>query len=163
MINNRKGSQSNRKTKKGQSNMIPNNLYVNSISIKEIASIFAVTTHSKEYAEKFYLDLIVGIIGIYLMVQLRTSVKEQSNEYVDKLPSYKDYKKKIILSAPGRTLAVASGLVLSFPYIMETLDKRELESNSDYIPDSMYELARLLLSEPLPNTKRIPRPANPTA
>lgn len=155
----RKLSNISKRTKKGTALMFHNNFYVNNISIRDIRTIFHTHSAHSYFSRAFYLNIICGILAINIMVQIRMSMREQTIDYIDKLPSYKDYKKKFITGIPGRSIAVASGLVLSYPYILDTLENIP-KSDPSQIYDCIFEYANTFLDENIPNTKRLSKPSS---
>lgn len=107
-----------------------------------------------EHASDIILNTLVAIYAIFIMAQLRISTTE-SNAFVDQLPSYKEYKRKVINGLPGRTLAALSAVFSSLSFIIaDTGPKAKVEITSEDLTLMVSNYSHT----PIPNSKRITSP-----
>lgn len=125
----------------------PKNLYVINLSFNDIYSILDSPSQDSGLILK---NIIVSGIALMIMAQITISARPEGAEYVDKLPSYKDIKRKFISSSIGRTLAASAGFAASFPYLMQDPQMQ----GHDGI-EKIILLITNMVDMPSPNTKRI--------
>lgn len=128
-----------------------NTLYVINISIRDMIEVIEVLNDINLDNEiKDLLDsILISCISMFTMSQISVSARPENFEYVDKLPSYKDLKRKFICSEHGRSLAACMGFAAAFPYAYQ--DKK--------IYDEFPFIARTVIYDFIktsgPNYKRI--------
>jgi len=110
-----------------------------------------------EFARGILLTICSAITTVVLMAQLRFSAAEEPAEYMDRLPSYRDYKKLIMNGYIGDTFSYAVGIRSTLPYIIESSQHQQAtiddtsESALCYFLESYAECG-------VPNSKRIKTP-----
>lgn len=125
----------------------PKNLYVINLSFNDIYSILDSPSPDSGLILR---NIIISGIAMMMMAQITISARPEGAEYVDKLPSYKDLKKKFISSSIGRTLASAAGLAASFPWLMQDPQMQDNDGT-----DKIILIITNMVDMPSPNTKRI--------
>jgi hypothetical protein len=116
---------------------------------RSLSDILLVIDGPNEEVPILLMNSVIAFIGMLTMAQITISARPEGSEYVDKLPSIKDIKSKILTSFRGRTLSALVGLTASFPYMMN--DPRMKENDIDNI----ITFAVDQIENPSPNTKRI--------
>lgn len=125
-----------------------NVLYINNIPLRDAFEIF--DSESSQFSQQILLNIMISGIAVFCMAQIAISARPENAEYVDKLQSYKDIKRKCISGTPGRTASAVIGIAISFPYLMQDHDMQG--------DDFSYKLGRIaidLVENPSPNTRRI--------
>lgn len=125
-----------------------NHFYINKISFAEMFSIL--DSIESEYSRLILKNMIITGVMLNVMVQISLSALPEKMDYIDKLPSYKDIKKKFISSHIGRTVAICNGIAKAYPWLIQDPSMQEGDIN--------YKLSRIvfdLIDNPTPNTKRI--------
>jgi hypothetical protein len=125
-----------------------NIMYLNNISLPDIFDI--ADAPDTERGSQVLANIVIAGVSMQIMAQLALSAQPENAEYVDKLPSYKDIKKKFITSQYGRTLASATGFATAFPYLMQ-----DPVMQGD---DTAVKIVQLIMDSvdcPSPNVKRI--------
>lgn len=125
----------------------PKNLYVINISFNDIYTILDSSAPDSGLILK---NMVIAGIALMIMAQITISVRPEGAEYVDKLPSYKDLKKKFISGSPGRTLAAAAGFAAAFPWLMQ-----DPQMQGDDGANKIIILVTNMVDMPSPNTRRI--------
>jgi hypothetical protein len=138
-----------RMSKNTNFNMNKNSLYVNNISLEQMFQIM--DSPESEYSGTILKNILIAGIALNIMSQIVISAIPEKADYVDKLPSYKDMKKKFITDEPGRTLAACSGIAKSFPYLMQDPSM----TKDDNLPQNVGNIVIDLVENPSPNSKRI--------
>lgn len=123
-------------------------LYLGNFSFPEIFDI--INNRDNPFAPSMLLNFLVTGVSLLIMAQIRISVKEETTEYVDKLPSYRDIKRKIIAGYPGRLVAAAAGIASAMPYLMQ--DPTMVSQN---IPIVISQIIYDMANSNSPNTRRI--------
>jgi len=126
--------------------MKSNNVYVNNISLQNTISIIDGNDRSSTQIVK---NIVITGIIMLTMAQITISARPENAEYVDKLASYKDIKKKFVTSQVGRTLAAATGIAASYPYLMQ--DPQMKENDAEKIRQIICDMVDM----PSPNIRRI--------
>lgn len=91
-------------------------LYILNLEVTKVFEIF--DNLDFEISRVILLNIIITTIAIFTMVQIAISAKPERIEYLDKLPSYLDIKKKFISNSMGKTFAACVGFARSFPYLI---------------------------------------------
>lgn len=124
-----------------------NNVYILNINVNDI---FAIIDSPTSEAGTILKNFIITCIIMMIMAQITLSARPENAEYVDKLPSYKDIKKKFITSQIGRTLAASAGIASSYPYLMQ-----DPSMQGDENADKVIQIIVDMVDNPSPNIKRI--------
>lgn len=103
-----------------------------------------------EYSGLIFKNMMIAGVMLIVMAQISISVMPEKTEYIDKLPSYKDIKKKFISSYIGRTLAACNGIAKAYPWLMQD----PIMQGND-IPFKISKLIFDLVDNPTPNIRRI--------
>lgn len=142
------GRRSVKKTKKQFTKVLKrsNNMYILNFSLSEIFSIFDSPTPESALILN---NIVITGVAMMSMSQIAISAKPEDQEYVDKLPSYKDVKRKFTTSEYGRTLASCAGIASAFPYIQQDPSMREDDV------DKIITIVTDMVDMPSPNVKRI--------
>lgn len=132
------------------SNMIKskNNLYVNNIQLKDVSNLFE--SGNSEHTPHIILNMVVAGVSTFIMSQLTISARPEGPEYTDQLQSYKDIKRRVIISTPGRTLAAVIGLASAFPYMLG-----DIKMKGEDIAIGLGLITVEMVESQAPNTKRI--------
>jgi hypothetical protein len=125
-----------------------NTMYIHNISIPDIFDIADVP--GSEFGSQVLINILISCVAMQIMVQIALSAQPEDAEYIDKLPSYKDIKKKFITSQYGRTLASATGFATAFPYLMQ-----DPVMQGDDIAEKIIRLIIDAVDCPSPNVRRI--------
>lgn len=125
-----------------------NTIYINNLSVPQVFEPFDLASWSN--GKRIFNDIIIGLLGVFIMVQISFSARPKSAEWIDQLPSYKDIKYKIINSRPGMILSACVGLASAYPYAREYL---EIESDEMY--NNLFIIANEMVESYISNTKRI--------
>lgn len=125
-------------------------LYVGSFSFPELFEIF--NSKDNPSAPSILLNFVITGVCLQMMSQIRISVKEEKVEYVDKLPSYRDIKRKIIAGFPGRLVAAVSGIASAMPYLMQD---QSITSQEQDIILILSQIIDDMASSSSPNSRRI--------
>lgn len=125
----------------------PNQIYIRNISLDDT---FLIVDSTSQDSGLILLNIIISGISIMTMSQIAISARPENASYVDKLPSYKDIKKKFITSYIGRTLAACSGLAAAYPWLMQ-----DPEMQDDENAEKIIQIVTDLVDNPSPNTRRI--------
>lgn len=128
--------------------MKKNNMYLNNISFQDIFGI--ADSPESEFASQILINILVSGVAMQIMSQIALSAQPEDAEYVDKLPSYKDMKKKFITSQHGRTLAAATGFATAYPYLMQ-----DPVMQGDDVAEKIVQLITDAVDCPSPNVRRI--------
>lgn len=91
-------------------------LYVLKLELSKVFELFDVI--ELELSRNILMNIIIAGISIFVMAQISLSARPASVEYIDKLPSYVDLKRKFISSNIGRTFAACIGFARAFPYLI---------------------------------------------
>ncbi len=129
-----------------------NSLYILNSSVNDIVEIF---DSSLNESKRIIENIIISGVSMLTMAQISLSALPENAEYVDKLPSYRDIKKKFITGPIGRTLAACSGIASAYPYLMQD----PLLSGDDNT-EILNTIVLDMVDNPSPNTRRI-RPSIP--
>ncbi len=78
-------------------------LFIEEISIKSLWT--AISYIDDQFKTAVAKLLITCMVCIVIMVQLRVSVANEKNQYMDRLPSYRRFKARAITGEPGRVTA----------------------------------------------------------
>lgn len=125
-----------------------NNIYVGNLGFGEITEVVITPDNPKAEQAILYLS-VVGIV-LNMMAQIRISARNESAEYTDQLPSYKDIKRKIIAAAPGKYVAGLVGVLSSLPYLMQ-----DSSISQDNMALLICQLCEDMSMSNSPNTKRV--------
>jgi hypothetical protein len=125
----------------------PNNIYVINISLN---NSFKIIDNSSPEAYLILKSMIITGISMMIMAQITVSALPEKYDYIDKLPSYIDIKKKFITSNHGRSLAAVSGLAASYPWLIQ-----DPSMNDDDCADKIIHIIFDMIDNPSPNSKRI--------
>lgn len=109
-----------------------------------------IDSESSEYAPLILKNIAISAVSLVTMAQISISAIPENAEYVDKLPSYRDIKRKFITSETGRTAAASAAIATSFPYLMHDPDMQ-----GDDTPVKVAQIISDLVDNPSPNVKRI--------
>lgn len=124
-------------------------LYILNNSIENIFSIIDGPEPTLQITQILENNIITGVT-MMTMAQIRISVNPEGSNYVDKLPSYRDIKRKFIFSSIGRTLAANTGLAVSFPWIMH-----DPTMNGEDGVEKIVQIITDMVDNPSPNIRRI--------
>lgn len=91
-------------------------LYVLNLEIHKIFELFDMPEFN--VSRDVLLNIILTSIAMFTMAQIAISAKPESMEYIDKLPSYVDIKRKFVSSSIGKTFAACVGFARAFPYLI---------------------------------------------
>lgn len=125
-----------------------NNIYINRISFREMFDI--VDYPESEYSGLILKNIIISGIMLNVMAQISISVLPEKMDYIDKLPSYKDVKKKFISSYIGRTVAACNGVAKAYPWLMQDSIMQGNDINLK-ISKIIFDL----VDNPTPNVRRV--------
>lgn len=125
-----------------------NTMYLNNISLPDIFDI--ADAPDTEHGGQVLANILISGVAMQIMAQISLSAQPEDAEYVDKLPSYKDMKKKFITSQHGRTLASATGFATAFPYLMQ-----DPTMQGDDTAEKIVQLIIDSVDCPSPNVRRI--------
>nr|YP_010700356.1 putative group II intron reverse transcriptase/maturase mat6 [Flexiglena variabilis]WCH63522.1 putative group II intron reverse transcriptase/maturase mat6 [Flexiglena variabilis] len=128
--------------------MKKNNIYLNGLNFQEVFDI--VDNPKSQYSELILKNIIITGISIVSMAQISLSALPQKSDFVDKLPSYKDMRKKFISSNIGRTVAACIGIARAYPWLIQD-PIMQGEDSSFKISQIIFDLVH----NPIPNLRRI--------
>lgn len=141
-----------RKIKKGlkfRGNVYKSNtVYINNLSVAQVFELFDGADYA--LAKRVFENIVIGMTGVFMMVQISISARPNKVEWIDQLPSFKEIKTKIINGAPGMYLSGCIGLVLAYPYARE-----ELESNGPEMYNVLVNMLEEMIESHTSNIKRI--------
>lgn len=134
--------------------MSKDNLYVNNIAFNSMVQIC--DSPDSEFSEQIILNCVIIGVCMMMMAQISISAQPENSEYVDRLPSYKDIKKKFITGLPGRSTSALAGIAKSYPWAMQ--DPMMQVEDPAIVVNS---IVASIIEFPSPNIKRIkPSSAN---
>lgn len=90
-------------------------LYVLGLNMPKVFDLVDKT--DMELSRIILMNIITANIALLIMSQISISLRPESIEYIDNIPSYVDLKRKFITSFVGRTLASCIGFARAFPYL----------------------------------------------
>jgi hypothetical protein len=124
------------------------NVYFSNLSVAQAFELF--DSASYEFSKEIFENFVLCLIGLFIMVQISISAKPESGEWVERLPSYKDIKSRIINGKPGSVLSACFGITLAFPYALD-----DLEGEGIKMYDDLAVLVQQLIESQGANVKRI--------
>lgn len=127
-----------------------NCLYVNEVSFSDLFE----TYESKDMAlnKDILLTIVMVGLAVMTMTQICISAKPETIGYTDKLPSYKDMKRRFISSELGRRVASFAGIVKALPYALQ--QEKSLLEKEDEISIKLFTIA-MDMSQSNTNAKRV--------
>lgn len=124
------------------------NIYVLNHSVDDM---FNMIDAGGPESETILRNLVISGVIMMAMAQISISARPLGNvDYIDKLDSYRDIKKKFVTSHIGRTLAAATGIACAYPYLM-TDKNYSGEDGASKLRQHVIDM----VDNPSPNIKRI--------
>jgi len=125
----------------------PGNLMTMSISFPQAFELFNSSPYNE--AKEIFSSFITVAVLLFIMAQINISSAPNKAEWVDKLPSYMQYK-KFINGKHGLIVSACFGLTIAFGYAME-----DLEAHGEEKFEYLSSLALNLAESNTGNSKRL--------
>nr|YP_009145422.1 hypothetical protein [Cryptoglena skujai]AKL39047.1 hypothetical protein [Cryptoglena skujai] len=122
-------------------------IYILNLEVNNVFELF--DTFEFQASRDILMNFIITTISIFTMAQIAISAKPENLEYLDKLPSYVDIKRKFISSSIGRTFAACLGFARALPYLIH-----EKKFQNEYVALNSIKIITDMLNSTSSNTKK---------
>lgn len=122
------------------------NIYILNMNANDM---FEILDNGTTEAELILQNIVITSLCMMIISQITISAKPEDAEYVDKLPSCKDIKKKFLTSEVGRSFAAVAGIAAAYPYLLQ--DPTMVEESEEKLIQIIIDM----VDNPSPNLKRI--------